>query len=109
MTTREQLKQKYDRFRQDAFPAAPTQSGQLSEIRNDLVEYDGHIAGIAESILAGASVDRELLQPDRQLRSRLELLRDNSSAPTDAEAAEYLDYLGRLEELLDLAVRAAYM
>jgi hypothetical protein len=103
MAVRDELRQTYDEFRRIGFPASATRSHQLGEIRTDLVEYDGHVAGIVESVLADAPIDISLLEPDRSLRARLELLRENSSAPTNAEAAEYLRYLARLDEMLDLA------
>jgi hypothetical protein len=107
MSEHEDLRQKYDEFRHVAFPASPTQSDQLTEIHADLAEYDGHVSGVTASILGGMPVAIGALRPDDHLRARLELLRENSSAPTYAEAAEHLDYLGRLDDLLRVALRTA--
>jgi hypothetical protein len=105
MTTnlRRRLQDALERLRTTPFPEDSGTSEQLSELHAELAEYDGHVAGVASSVLGGSQVERGLLQQDRTLRSRLALLAANAENPVRYEARQHLDYCGRLDELLHIA------
>lgn len=96
-----------DRLGERPFPNDSVASEQLSDVHADLAEYDGHIAGIATSILAGAHVDRHLLESHHSWRAPLAGLLGELDPSARALAQEYLEYYLLLEEVLEHARRVA--
>jgi hypothetical protein len=96
------LKISFEEFKALPFPD-DSDDPNLSEIHAELAEYDGFVAGLIDSILAGAKVLPNELQIDKKLRSRLTELLNSSNTEVKNEAESYLEYLNKLEQLVQSA------
>jgi hypothetical protein len=54
-------------------------------------------------MVGGSGVDVALLEPDRTLRSRFELLVENADEPVRSEARHHLAYCDQLEMAREMA------
>jgi hypothetical protein len=105
--TREELHRAFERLREAPFPRDSESSDALSDLHAELAEYDGHVAGIAASLLGGAPVDRSLLAADEALGEQLERAAHGQEGQTRKDAEAYLAYYGLLEAVLAAARRCA--
>ena len=105
MTTeaRHDLQLAFDRLRSVPFPRDSALSDELSDLHAELAEYDGHVAGIASSLLGNAPVDASLLRSDDVLQSGLERAASELRGGAQATAEEYLAYFRLLEDVLNAA------
>lgn len=75
---------------------------QVSALHAELADFDGYVAGRVETLLDGGDVNTNQLQPDENLRLRLEAVA-TSGSPGAADAQNYLDYLEELHGALVFA------
>lgn len=87
---RERLREAFERLCETSFPPSSAPCDALDEIHADLAEYDGHVAGIASSVLGGAPVDRQLMTPNYDLEGRLEIAAEDQDAQCLALVRQYL-------------------
>jgi len=97
MTTN--LASAFERLKQLPFPEF-AESDELADWQADLSELDGHVAGIATTILAGGTSDLTTIRKHvDELCQRLETIRD--IPPEDhAILTECKVYLGAVEEVV---------
>jgi hypothetical protein len=87
------------------FPRS-SEDDTLSDLHADLAEYDGHVAGVAATLLEGQAVPPEFLRFPENLRERME--QAAAADPGHAEQARtYLAYLDELRRVLEAARRIA--
>jgi len=67
----------------------------------ELVELDGHIAGLVSSMLKGKKVNRELLYVDQTFNELVEDYHPKSKE-FQTEIQAYKDYKKRLDRLVEL-------
>lgn len=94
------LRETFEKFKSMPFPENP-ENDELYDIFSDLVQLDGHIAGLASSVLSGKIVDKELVFVDEEMNNRLNLINTNSRK----EAKELLalrDYKRELDSLTNI-------
>ena len=102
---RQELKFAFDRLREAGFPRDSVVSDYLSDLHAELAEYDGHVGGVASSLLGGAQVDRTLLASDLSLGDQLERAARDSDDHARDDAEAYLAYYRLLEGVLAAARR----
>jgi hypothetical protein len=90
-----------------SFPADSESSEELSELHADLVEYDGHVVGLASSLLGGLKIERSHLGKDERLDAELRRLAREASEPVRSEAQAHLEYCKSVNALLGLTREAA--
>ena len=93
---RRALEEAFAAFRDVPFPRGSADE-ELSDAHAELAEYDGHVAGVVTTLLAGGDVSPEQLAFDDDLRARFE------RAPAREEARRYVEYMDELRRLLDAA------
>jgi hypothetical protein len=100
MTNSEKLRQKFEEFKALQFPGNSA-NDTLSDIFAELVELDGHIAGLVYTFLMGKPVRKELVSPDLDLDQRLD-----GFEPSNVEEYEtvlsYQNYKSYLDELINI-------
>jgi hypothetical protein len=104
---REELQRAHGRLREAIFPRDSVVSDDLSDLHAELAEYDGHVAGVASSLLGGAPVEPSLLARDAALEERLERAAGDSDGSARDDAEAYLAYYRLLDEVLAAARRSA--
>jgi hypothetical protein len=77
----------------------------LSDLHADLVEYDGHVAGVATTLLEGQPVPPEFLRFPEDLRERIADAAESSDPGHAEQARAYLAYLDELRRVLEAARR----
>lgn len=107
MLARNQLRRAFRQLRQTVFPVDSVVDDRLSELHARLALYDGHVAGVAMSVLAGSHVEPSWLVGDGGLRRDLDdaVHRYEGDARRDAEAV--LSRCQLLDAVLEAARRAA--
>ena len=99
VTAAERLHELIAEHRQQPLPAT-SGDPDLDDIHALLVLYDGRVAGVANSVVAGAPVDRSDLEPDAALASRIATA--DPLLPGGEEAVRrYEAHRRRLDALLD--------
>ena len=96
---RMKLMQDFEAFKQIPFPDPPD-SDVLNDLWTELVEFDGHVAGLVSSFLRGSMVDPNFLATDRKLGLRL----NNYVAQSEQEEmqlAKCQAYKAQLDSLVD--------
>jgi len=81
---------------------------ETSELHAELALYDTFMAGIITTLIQDGRVPREharLLRPAPELRARLRVATESECSALAADAVRYLDYLDRLEHVVELAAR----
>lgn len=84
----------------------PCGDPDLDDIRALLVLYDGRVAGVARSVVAGAPVDRCDLEPDAALASRIATAAGTDRPGGPDEVHPYEEYRRYLDEILDASRQA---
>lgn len=93
-------------FLDTPFPEAPEPGyPELADCHADLAEYDGFTAGLLLRLVEGARYIPYPLEPDPQLRARLEEIVASASGEARTDAEGYLAYLRRLERVVEMAAR----
>ncbi|GIW99631.1 MAG: hypothetical protein KatS3mg111_2964 [Pirellulaceae bacterium] len=89
----------FERLKKLPFPEF-AESDELADWQADLSEFDGHVAGIATTILAGGKADLTTIPGHvDELRQRLQTMGD--IAPEDREIMlQSKQYLNALEEVV---------
>lgn len=89
----------FERLKELPFPAF-AENDELADWQADLCEFDGHVAGIAITILAGGKADVTAI-PERidELRQRLETMADVPPEDRDIVIRSQ-QYLTALEEVV---------
>ncbi|MEK9150298.1 MAG: hypothetical protein AAB267_09695 [Candidatus Desantisbacteria bacterium] len=102
---KEILRKKFEEFRRIPFPNR-SENDELCDILFDLVELDGHIAGLVSSYLSGGIIKKELVFIDEGLNARLEnfVLSSEDEAKTVEEYKKYKAYLDELVQILKRAL-----
>ena len=100
--TIESLRRAYQTFKRAPFPQSD-KNDELADLHADLVEYDAWVAGSISNLLSGYEIPSDHLEFDARLRSRAQALIANDNSSIVKLGQVYLDYLIRLQKLLDLA------
>jgi hypothetical protein len=98
MTSFEELQQKFSEFKQLPFPENSA-NDELSDIFAELVQLDGHVAGLVTTFLLGKPVRRELVYIDLDLDQKLQAFQP-SSVTEQKTVSAYQTYKSRLDELI---------
>ena len=93
------LKDEFELFKSMPFPEKPDDD-ELYDIFSELVELDGHIAGLVSSMLKGKKVNRELLYVDQTFNKLVDDYHPKSKE-FQAEMQAYKDYKKKLDRLLE--------
>jgi len=95
----------FENLKQVPFPKTPT-SDSLYDIFSEIVELDGHIAGLVSSLIRGNMVQRKLVFIDEGLNDKI-----NSYITTNPNEAEelltYRDYKAELDKLTKIILECA--
>jgi DNA repair ATPase RecN len=93
------LQSTFERLKQLRFPEF-AESDELADWQAELSELDGHIAGIATTILAGGHPDSSTIQKQvTELRNQLESITDITDEDREI-FAECKNYVDALEEVV---------
>jgi hypothetical protein len=99
---RESLRRAFEDFEKLPFPKGSS-SDAADELKAELAQYDGWATGLISSLVGGSEPSQELAF-DADLQRRLIELSHSDVPRAASDAARYLDYLGRLRELVELAL-----
>jgi hypothetical protein len=77
---------------------------ELDDLRVDLIEFDGHAAGLVSTVLGHARPDMPL-DDDADLRRRVERRTADADPEAAADARKLEAYLAQLEQIVALARR----
>ena len=100
---RNQFEEAFARLCETPFPPGSENCEAVDDLHAELAEYDGHVAGVATSVLGGAPVDQQWLTPDHGLKERLRLEAVGLDPECQALARQYLDYLALLNDVLEMS------
>jgi hypothetical protein len=101
------LKHAFSQMNSIPFPPGSAYE-ETSVLHAELVFYDTTVAGIITTLINGGHVPQEyehLVQPELELRARLSAAAESKCSEMAADAERYLDYLDRLEQVVELAAR----
>lgn len=96
----EELKQKFAAFKELPFPQNSI-NDELSDIFAELIQYDGHVAGLVTTFLAGKPIRRELVWVDRVIDQQLKDVHPKDGRDYET-ISQYQLYKSRLDELVEL-------
>lgn len=97
-TRLEELRGKFEAFKRMPFPDAPCDDALDFAFAN-LIELDGHVAGLVSTFLITKEVDRNLVYVDEELNHQLEEFIPKSDEST-VELASLRIYKKKLDELV---------
>ncbi|HYF31805.1 MAG TPA: hypothetical protein VD993_11860 [Chitinophagaceae bacterium] len=99
-----QLQEAYELFKSAPFPANDANSDELSDIYFELADYDGHVAGLVDSLLKKRG-DPKNLKYDYELENKLNefLKKTDPTDPDYATATEMMAYLQKISKLIAVA------
>ncbi len=95
---KDHLVKKFEDFKNVKFPDAP-EDDEIYDLFAELVELDGHIAGLISSYLKGKTIDFKLLDADSEFE------RISNSLVEKSAANEIKEYKMELDEMVRM-VRA---
>jgi hypothetical protein len=99
---RARLRRAFDGFKNIPFPTGSTgESDELGELHAELVQYDGHIAGLVTTLIGYARPSHPITF-DEDLKARLHAAAQRGGQDA-ADARRYLDYLEHIRHLVELA------
>src|SRR5574341_1719601 len=95
------LRKLFEEFKRIPFPRGAV-TDELNEIHGEVAEYDGYIAGLITTLLSRQSIPSGSLFFDAKIQGRLNAIVEQGDLQASEAAKIYLDYLGKLKELIDL-------
>jgi hypothetical protein len=104
MSAIEELELLYRQFLMIPFPPSHDDE-EIQDIHDTLIVYDAEVAGLVSRILKGEKVAGKHLREDPKLRRRIEDLIERKREADDLLRL-YLEYYGRLAQLISLAKKA---
>lgn len=90
------LVERFDDFRKIKFPTEPEED-EVYNLFSELVELDGHIAGLVSSYLKNKHINFNLLDVDGEFNSLLSIISVDSNS-----VKEIVEYKNRLDELIKI-------
>lgn len=99
---REELARAVEELGRLPFPARSADD-RADLLHAELLLYDSSVGEAVMALLTGERPDNDALRPNPVLRSDLEALAASGDAEAAADARAYLEYLERLDALLQLA------
>jgi hypothetical protein len=104
MSDRSELEFAWQRLRGTPIPSLSSEDVELDDLRVDLIEFDGHAAGLVSTVLGPARPDMPL-DDDADLRRRVERRTADADPEAAADARKLEAYLAQLEQIVALARR----
>lgn len=92
------VRTKFEIFQKISFPAS-SDHAEIDELRVDIIEYDGFIAGLIMSFLDGDLTAKEKIEYDPSYEERLIQMKTTVPALQD-EVNVYLEYLNKLKDII---------
>ena len=99
------LKEAFRELQIEGFPKNSMNS-ELSTMHSEIIEFDGYVAGIAQSIIKGSKINSTKLNFNNNFKTSLDnlLVKHKYDEELNAEISKYMKYLGKLENLINVIV-----
>jgi hypothetical protein len=97
------LKKEWEYFLEFPFPKFPNEE-KYGDLFAELVEIDGFIAGIIQSLLKGKNTDRKLVQVNDEFNTRLDTLKPSDSDPGFADWIAIKNRKDELDKMIKMVI-----
>jgi hypothetical protein len=87
----------FEKFKRISCPEPP-ENDDLYDLYSELMEYDGHVAGLVSSFLNGNQISRSLVYQNEEIIERLTSLTDDNSD----ELLPLKNYFQLLDEMIQM-------